>query len=395
MAMADWFDQQGFDYSTPGGPSGDIVPLGNDNWAVGGESTGVGPADPNDPFAYTGGSLLTPWSKAIPTAPVASGGGISMDPFSYKDFNYSTKAPGDYAAAAPITAGQVQAGTINPLSKFTAPTLDETNDPGYAFRLKEGQRAIQNQASKQGARGGDVMKAFEDYAQNYASGEYSNLWQRAFNTWGQENANDLNVQGANVSNKLAADTGNADRSMNAQQADAQNLYALYGIQQNAENTGLAASTGAYDRNRQNASDMWNSAFQINSHNASAGAGNDATNYARQMQQYGLEHDLFEENQSNQWNRLTQLAGIGNNAQANLSGAGGQYYDAYGNLVTGQANANAAGAVGGANAYGSLLNTAGALALYGGTSTTKKPPVTPPTSGLPPLAPIPAGGNGYW
>src|SRR5687768_6551671 len=67
-----------------------------------------------DPFAYTGGSLLTPWTKPF-VAPAGSGGGYSapsMDPFSYGDFNYGWSGPGGYASTAITGPKAYEAGTI-------------------------------------------------------------------------------------------------------------------------------------------------------------------------------------------------------------------------------------------------------------------------------------------
>jgi hypothetical protein len=62
-------------------------------------------------------------------------------------------------------------------------------DPGYQFRLSEGQRALGHQA---GARGGLVsgqsLKAMQDYAQGSASNEYQN----AFNRYQTERSARLN-----------------------------------------------------------------------------------------------------------------------------------------------------------------------------------------------------------
>ncbi len=47
------------------------------------------------------------------------------------------------------------------------------NDPGYAFRLREGQKALENQALSKGKFfSGDTAQALTDYNQNYASGEF-------------------------------------------------------------------------------------------------------------------------------------------------------------------------------------------------------------------------------
>lgn len=58
---------------------------------------------------------------------------------------------------------------------------DVTMDPGFDFRMKEGQKAIERSAA---ARGGVLSgasgKALERYAQDYSSGEYSNAYNRTY-----------------------------------------------------------------------------------------------------------------------------------------------------------------------------------------------------------------------
>lgn len=52
-------------------------------------------------------------------------------------------------------------------------------DPGYAFRLAEGEKARQRQQSAGGTRyGGGALKAAMRYGQDYASGEFSNAVNR-------------------------------------------------------------------------------------------------------------------------------------------------------------------------------------------------------------------------
>jgi hypothetical protein len=85
-----------------------------------------------------------------------------------------------------------------------------TADPGYQFRLSEGMRALGRQA---GARGGAVsgqsFKALQDYAQNAASGEYTN----AFNRYQTERAARLNPLqslagvGQTAANTIGANAG--------------------------------------------------------------------------------------------------------------------------------------------------------------------------------------------
>src|SRR3954471_3600626 len=50
-----------------------------------------------DPFAYTGGSLLTPWTGRFSSG--GYGGGYSVPaftPFNYADFNYQAPSPGRF-----------------------------------------------------------------------------------------------------------------------------------------------------------------------------------------------------------------------------------------------------------------------------------------------------------
>ena len=78
-------------------------------------------------------------------------------------------------------AGETALNQLIPLATNYTPFSynSMTSDPGYQFRLSEGQRAMGHQA---GARGGLVsgtsLKAMQDYAQNSASNEYNNAFNR-------------------------------------------------------------------------------------------------------------------------------------------------------------------------------------------------------------------------
>jgi len=66
---------------------------------------------------------------------------------------------------------------------------DYQADPGYQFRLSEGQRALSRGAAGRGGLvSGNSLKAMQDYAQNAASGEYAN----AFNRYQTNRSNQLN-----------------------------------------------------------------------------------------------------------------------------------------------------------------------------------------------------------
>lgn len=64
--------------------------------------------------------------------------------------------------------------------QFNAPSYDAaTSDPGYQFRLKEGERALANSKAAQGvSRTGGTLKDFLAFGQNAASQEYGNVYDR-------------------------------------------------------------------------------------------------------------------------------------------------------------------------------------------------------------------------
>lgn len=73
------------------------------------------------------------------------------------------------------------AGLVGPggeLSKdFTA--ADFQKDPGYDFRLAEGQKALERSAASKGNLfGGGTLKALDRYNQNFASNEFENAYNR-------------------------------------------------------------------------------------------------------------------------------------------------------------------------------------------------------------------------
>lgn len=92
---------------------------------------------------------------------------------------------------------------------FSAPTLEdmEQNDPGYQARLKLGQQAMEQSAAARGnLLTGGTAQAENQLAQDYASNEYNNFYNQAFNTFG-ENYNQYAQNQANQFNRLAAMAG--------------------------------------------------------------------------------------------------------------------------------------------------------------------------------------------
>jgi hypothetical protein len=70
---------------------------------------------------------------------------------------------------------------LGPNGEFnkTFSLADFVRDPGYQFRMGEGMRGLQNSAAVRGMlQSGGTLKALSRYGQDYASGEYSNAYNR-------------------------------------------------------------------------------------------------------------------------------------------------------------------------------------------------------------------------
>jgi hypothetical protein len=80
--------------------------------------------------------------------------------------------------------------------QFTAEDFQKNLDPGYAFRLQQGQLANQAMLNKAGGLiGGNALQGLNEYNQNMASQEYGNAFNR------------FNTQRTNIYNTLAGIAG--------------------------------------------------------------------------------------------------------------------------------------------------------------------------------------------
>jgi hypothetical protein len=161
------------------------------------------------------------------------------------------------AAALSQLGGSVLSGTPN-----AGQVLAE--DPGYQFRLDQGQLALQRaEAAGGGVGSGGAMKAAEQYGQDYASGEYGNAFNRFMQSNQQRYGQLMGLAGIGQSaNQMFDQAGQSYAGLNANvNMDAANLNAnlITGIG-NAQAAGAVGSANA-----------WNGAL--------SGMGNAATGYA--------------------------------------------------------------------------------------------------------------------
>ena len=102
-------------------------------------------------------------------------------------------------------------------------------DPGYQFRLDEGNKAINAAASARGlGNSGATMKALARYGQDYATGEYDKVYNRNYNRlsqlagFGQDATNSMVNASANYGNSVANNymgLGNANAAAQLAQAN--------------------------------------------------------------------------------------------------------------------------------------------------------------------------------
>jgi hypothetical protein len=128
-----------------------------------------------------------------------------------------------------------QAG-VNALAKLGTGFTGEVNlmeDPGYAFRFEQGQKALERSAAARGGLlSGNTAGALQRFGQGLASQEYQNAYERAlgrYNTTaalagvGQTSINQLGAAGQNYANSVGNIVGGqgnmaANAGLAAQQA---------------------------------------------------------------------------------------------------------------------------------------------------------------------------------
>jgi hypothetical protein len=105
---------------------------------------------------------------------------------------------------------------------------DYEADPGYAFRLSEGNKALERSAAARGmVMSGSMFKGAQRFGQDLASQEYQN----AFNRYQTNRSNQLNPlqslmgAGQTATNQLTSEAGNLGRSLGENELGAGNARA--------------------------------------------------------------------------------------------------------------------------------------------------------------------------
>lgn len=141
--------------------------------------------------------------------------------------------------------------------QFTAPTdVTEQNDPGFQFRLQQGQQALERSAAaKGGLLSGGTVKAEQRYAQDYASNEYQNVYNRALGEY-QQAYNIFQNDQANQYGRLMGVAGLG-------QSSAVNAGNILGGIGNAQAAGAVGSANAWAGGLQGALGSLSSGISLN------------------------------------------------------------------------------------------------------------------------------------
>ncbi len=141
---------------------------------------------------------------------------------------------------------------------------DFQQDPGYAFRMQEGQKAIDNSASARGmSLSGAALKALQKYGQDFASNEYQKSYDRfnndntmLYNRYaglagsGQTATGAINSAASNYGNAVNANNMNASGIVGNNMIGAGNAQAAGQVgSANAWSNGIGGAINNYQSNQ--------------------------------------------------------------------------------------------------------------------------------------------------
>jgi hypothetical protein len=367
-----FWDSSGVDFNnmTMGGAYEAGQYGGNGSWASDHDINPEGAA--YDPFAYTKGSLLTPWEGKFDGSQYGTGGSgvAAFKPFGYADFNYAAARPDGFDERY-NDPGNFTYADYSGQGTFQGPTQAEAaNDAGYQFTQQQGQKALEASKAAQGVlKTGGTLKGLINYGQQAASTQYDKVYGRKRSEYDLTENQNRFTYGTNRSN--AAE--NFDRNIRNQQTG-------YSMRQGAwkDNAAVAlegsrhgydVATGAYDRNYSKARQGYDDERQHANSVAAAGRANANRAYDRAMNEYTMGRDEFWTNQDRQYAIMDREANRGWEAAY-------AYGNAQAGLDTDRGNAQASGRVGSANAWTNAAGTIGQnvsdAALYYGRRRPQRP-----------------------
>jgi hypothetical protein len=197
--------------------------------------------------AVIGGMMNKSAASSAADAQVASTEAANATQMAMFNQNREDQAPwrdAGVVALKQLGEGTVDGGEFN--RNFSM--ADFNADPGYDFRMKEGQRGLDSSAAARGgALSGAAVKASERYNQDYASGEYQNAYNR-FNSDRNARFNRLSSLagvGQTATSQVNNDRTQAAGAVSGNQIGAGNAQASSYIGQGNAMSGVANTLGNF------------------------------------------------------------------------------------------------------------------------------------------------------
>lgn len=141
---------------------------------------------------YFGDINATKASAKVAKATAKRNAGIATDTYGKIAGPEGIMTPYEAAGGAALSSIQNYANDPNNFkaegyggpTQFDPSSVNVMNDPGYAFRMQQGQQALDNSAAQKGAlHSGAQQKALLEYGQNLGSQEYANAYKRQEDTF--------------------------------------------------------------------------------------------------------------------------------------------------------------------------------------------------------------------
>jgi hypothetical protein len=180
--------------------------------AAGGASGSIFGGMSNKDALFTGAQMLGSWmgadaaKGAADTQAASARDALALQTRAYDDSVARSKPFYDTSVAA----NNKLSGLLGLNGQKPVDVME--NDPGYQFRLSEGQKAVENSGSARGMTlSGGTLKALQKYGQGFASNEYNNVYNRLSGTAGggqvANNVNNLSTNFANNAGNTMTDIG--------------------------------------------------------------------------------------------------------------------------------------------------------------------------------------------
>jgi hypothetical protein len=160
--------------------------------------------------------------------------------FQKQQYDDAQKREAPYQAA-----GTAALSKLTDMPAFQAPGSDFTTDPGYQFRLNEGNKAIERSAAARGSVANPAtQKALDRFNQDAASSEYQNVYNRRFNEYNSTLNQNQSLAGVGQTANTALNASGSNLADNAS-----NILTTTATRQgqDIQNAGAATASGYVGR----------------------------------------------------------------------------------------------------------------------------------------------------